>query len=721
MTGQDDKDNVLGDYAAFVKALLPQAQGFVCHDGQGRVFWSEAPPDGTPAVTDEYRNLLARILGDQPLPEGDGRLTLGDYQAYMVRLEGESGRCLGALTVLADRGAASMPYQFVVDLLAPAWRSLQRELALRVRALDSQRKLQVQAAEERLLHKVEKILHQRQSCDAALATVLRLCQEYLGTSGGFILLPDKGITLVQGTGLSRSEVQQLGEGLLAEARRRSFDSSAVNTRPDLLWLAIDPRGPDTQGVFALSGWEQSKFSERRLARVARYVVSHIDSLLDRNYDPLTGLIAWPLLEGELSAAAAEPGRGEHVVMSMDIDQLHVVNDTFGRDAGDEVLKKFAALLHEVLTGHLCSRITGDSFAALLRDTDADQARLLAEEICTRFRENVYQRGDQTHRSTVSIGIGPLLAEGEAEGASGLAAAQVACKAAKERGRARVEVYESTDVSIVRRMDDIQLVGYVRNAIENNRLALVAQPLLALKPGRVANYQEVLVRIVGDDGQHMPPAEFMSAAERYQLMEELDRWVVNTTLSLLARRGRHLRSSDARFAINLSGQSLGSDAFLAFVENSIQRAGVAPDLITFEITESVAVAKMQQAQNFMHTLKKIGCRFSLDDFGTGLSSFAYLKLFPVDTLKIDGSFIRDITTNVVSQSVVAAIAEVARVMQLETVAEYVQDQAAADLLRNLNITYAQGYFVGRTELLETAIGGIDEAVVSGLQRSMPVSN
>jgi EAL domain-containing protein (putative c-di-GMP-specific phosphodiesterase class I) len=236
-------------------------------------------------------------------------------------------------------------------------------------------------------------------------------------------------------------------------------------------------------------------------------------------------------------------------------------------------------------------------------------------------------------------------------------------------------------------------------------------VLPLMRGRVPNYFEILVRIVNERGEHVAPAEFISAAERYQLMEELDRWVVSRTLALLAVRGSHLRPGEARFAINLSGQSLGSNAFLPFVEGELKGSGVSPELITFEITESVAVARMQQAQTFMHTLKKIGCRFSLDDFGTGLSSFAYLKLFPVDTLKIDGSFIRDIASNVVSQSVVAAIAEVARVMQLETVAEYVQDQAALDLLRNLNISYAQGYLVGEAELLDATIDAVEQATVA----------
>jgi diguanylate cyclase (GGDEF)-like protein len=444
-------------------------------------------------------------------------------------------------------------------------------------------------------------------------------------------------------------------------------------------------------------------------RIARYVGTHIDSLMDREFDNLTGLTALPVFERQLNETLAETRGSDCTIMCLNIDRLHVVNDTFGRDAGDEVLTRFASLLRELLAGHLVGRVSGDNFVALLRNSSMEEARRIGEMLCERFREYAYIRGDQTFRPTVSIGVGPVTSDGA--GGGPLSAAQVACKAAKDRGRNRVEAYLSADLSIVQRADDIQMVGYVRNAIENNRLVLMSQRLMPLMRGRVPNYFEVLVRIVEDNGDHLPPADFISAAERYQMMEELDRWVVSRTLDLVAVRGRHLRPGVARLAINLSGQSLGSNAFLPFVEAEFMRTGVSPDLITFEITESVAVARMQQAQTFMHSLKKIGCRFSLDDFGTGLSSFAYLKLFPVDTLKIDGSFIRDITSNVVSQSVVAAIAEVARVMQLETVAEYVQDQAALDLLRDLNISYAQGFLVGEAEILDATIATVDQAAMA----------
>lgn len=700
-----DKDAVLRDYAAFLKALLPQVQGFVCHDVQGRVFWSEAPPDGVPPVSESYRELLSQLLKGGPPPAEGTRLKLGVYIVHMALLHGEDGRVLGALSVLLDRDAAGMSSRFVLDLLAPALRSLQRELSLRYRLLDSQRKLQVQAAEERLLHKVETLLHDpSQPCETAMPGILALCCAHLDVAGVWLVIPDKGIAMAEGAGVDLAGARTACTGLMAAAGDSISGAQGVEQSDSLLWTAIRTRGQPVQGMLAFAGWRSSRFSERRLARIARYVGSHVEALLDRTYDGLTGLLAWPVFQRELAAALSDH---ESMVLALDVDRLHVFNETFGSETGDEVLVHLASVLRELLPGRPMTRVTGDQFAVLLRHTSLDEARRLGERICARFAGRCFERGDQTHRPSVSIGVGALEEGAEAGGEMG--AARIALQAAKDRGRGRTEVYQSADASIVQRFDDIQLVGYVRNAIENNRLVLVAQPLVALKPGRVADYNEVLVRIVDDAGQHVPPGEFMSAAERYQLMEELDRWVVSTTLRLLTQKGRHLVGNSARFAINLSGQSLGSEQFLRFVEHEVRSRNVDPGIIAFEITESVAVARMQQAQAFMYAMRNLGCHFSLDDFGTGLSSFAYLKLFPVDTLKIDGSFVRDVTTNVVSQSVVAAIAEVARVMQLETVAEFVQDQASLDLLRRLNISYAQGFFVGTTELLADRIASLDDTI------------
>jgi Amt family ammonium transporter len=461
-------------------------------------------------------------------------------------------------------------------------------------------------------------------------------------------------------------------------------------------------------VLVLDGFEGCEFSSRRLARVMRYVVSHVESLLARDFDPLTGLPGWPVFEKRLIAAAADDDPGAHAVLFLDLDQLHVVNEGLGQETGDEILVALASILRSELGDHAVARLTGDHFAALLRDTSVPAARRHAEAIRARLEALEYRRGGQVHRPTVSIGVAALPADADSATAA-LGPAQVACQAAKDRGRGRVEVYEAADESIVRRLDDIQRVGYLQSAIDRGQLELFAQPIVPTRPADRRPYYEVLVRLRGEDGRQLSPAEFLPAAERYQLMEELDRWVVSEALRLAAGFGGRLDPSVPRLALNLSGYSLGSESFLSFVQERVAASGVPPELLCFEITESMAVANIQRAQAFMQAMRRLGCHFSLDDFGTGLSSFAYLKLFPVDTLKIDGSFIRDLTRNDVSQSVVAAIAEVARVMNLETVAEFVEDEGTLDLLGRLGIHWAQGFFLGRPEPLAGRLTAILETL------------
>lgn len=700
MDSDSDKYQVFGDCAAFFRALLPQALGFICHDRDGQPIWQALPADLTD-LGSSYEAALAETLR-RPLETGEGmRIDLPGMAAFIVRLAGDHQQPLATLTVLVAPPAAGLQYPEFIERIHPALRSLQREFSLRFRLLDSYRKLNVQAAEEKLLHEVETIVHQQQHCGEAFAHILALCGKYLQVQGLMLVIPRRGVRLLHGTTIREQEADRLSEHLIAPA----IETPDAVAAEDQIRLPIQPTGQEALGTFVMRGWQHSGFSPRRRLRVARYIVSHIESLLNRDYDALTGLMAWPVFEKALVAACAEPER--HTVVCFNIDQMHVVNDTFGREAGDEILTSFANLLREMFPYHLVTRIGGDNFATLLRDIDAGTVRMLCQTLCTRLHQIVYVRIDQMHRPSVSIGIGPLAVESDTGGGA-LATAQTACRAAKERGRNRIEAYEDADASIIRRVDDIQIVGHVRNAIENDRLVLMAQPIKALKPGHTAHYHEVLVRMLGDGGGHVPPAEFMKAAERYQLMEELDRWVVTNTLQLITANLDTLRRGNARFAINLSGQSLGNRGFLPFVLKQFSLTDVPPEMITFEITESVAMARIQEAQAFMRKLKKIGCKFSLDDFGTGLSSFAYLKLFPVDTLKIDGSFVRDMATNVVSQSVVAAIAEVSRVMGLSTVAEYVQDEVARGLLRDLGITYAQGYLVGEPEPLVNMLNNTTRA-------------
>jgi diguanylate cyclase (GGDEF)-like protein len=710
------KNEVFGDYAAFLNALLPQAVGFMFHDRHGHLFWHDNSPD-TSQLNDDYHSTLRKILLQGDLEGEQARVGLRDSTAYLIRLVSDKGRTLGVLTALANRDLGSVPHAFCRDLLQPALRSLSRELSLRVHLLDVTSQLNIHGGEHDFLKVLGEKSRSSDSCEESLRSILELTLTHLLLDGAVLLAPGRAISISAGD--NPADITEAS--LLLDSMRDIVDDSddsltdALANRP-----APDPRersrswpiiegGKRLAGILILSRpATMAKLSEHS-ASLASFVASTIEHMIERGFDSLTGLISWPGFESSLSAEC-ESGSDNCTLMYMDIDQLHVVNDTFGRPTGDEILRNFAAIIRSVLPGQMITRVTSDSFAAMLKDVSLEDAQSMGKEICTQLRNFDYSKGANKYRPSVSIGVAPL-ASFSGDIHSALVPAQVACQAAKDRGRGRCEQYLSSDTSIVRRMDELSLVGSIRSAIEGGRLVLYAQAITKTNGESDFAHYEILVRMLDSAGNALKPSEFLGAAERYQLMQELDRWVVSKAIETLVEKGMDAAGKPLHFAVNLSGQSLGNDQFLDFVRGELTRSAVSPDRLCFEITETVAVENLQKAQLFMDELKKIGCKFSLDDFGTGLSSFAYLKLFAVDKLKIDGSFIKDLAENEVSRSMVSAISEIARVMNIETVAEYVENEATLEIVRELGIDWAQGYHVGEPLRLGTLFGDSSVADVA----------
>ncbi len=400
--------------------------------------------------------------------------------------------------------------------------------------------------------------------------------------------------------------------------------------------------------------------------------------------------------------AVESSNDCHQLLYIDLDNLQLVNDTFGRKAGDEVIMTFARLIEEDLPrSAVVSRLTGDDFCILLTNGSDDDAMKHARAIRKRSGTLRYLEGDRSLQVTISIGIARLNKDAGGEGKA-LTTSRLACEAAKDHGRDRIEVYDRDNTSIVQRHDDMYLVAEIQQALDGDEFILMAQPIMALNSGQNDPRFEILLRMKDNEGNSIPTSAFFSAAERYQLMPQIDRWVISATLARLSLNSGPITKQNALFSINLSGQSLSDDDILEFIEDELKESGVQPESIGFEVTESAAVSNLAKAQNFIDALHERGCHISLDDFGAGLSSFAYLKNFRVDTLKIDGSFIRDITDNRISESMVAAITQVAKVMKLETVAEYVEHKKTRDLIGKLGVDFAQGHAVGRPQPLDDVL-------------------
>ncbi|HEY3730734.1 MAG TPA: EAL domain-containing protein, partial [Steroidobacteraceae bacterium] len=446
---------------------------------------------------------------------------------------------------------------------------------------------------------------------------------------------------------------------------------------------IRDRGGDIVGAVVVF---RDVTKERRLKRALSYQASH---------DALTGLINRREFDNRLAEAlqSAQRGEGPHALLYADLDQFKVVNDTCGHSAGDRLLRDVTGLLQShVRAADTIARLGGDEFGILVRSCTAEQGANIADNIRQAIRDYRFTWEQNTTGIGASIGVVEITAESESA-ASLLSAADIACYAAKDSGRNRVHLYDSNEVS--GRHREMYWVSRVTRAVDEGRLELYFQqitPTSEAAPSTPA-FCELLVRLREDSGQLVLPGEFIPAAERYNMVAAIDRWVMQRAVQALREHAVDGDEPPFLFALNLSGMSIGDRGFLEFALSLTEDPRIARGLC-FEITETAVITSMAEAVYFMRELKKRGCRFALDDFGSGLSSFHYLKNLPVDFLKIDGQFIGSVTTDAVDRSMVEAISHVGRTLGIATIAEKVESAAVFAELKRLRVQYAQGYWIAR---------------------------
>jgi Amt family ammonium transporter len=461
------------------------------------------------------------------------------------------------------------------------------------------------------------------------------------------------------------------------------------------------------GFLAMFREEAGPNFDPRTERLVELLARKTTTALANNFDAMTALLTRAAFETQVRAQlATRRGPVPECVLYLDVDRLHVVNDNFGMHVGDELIGKVAEVLRKKpRPGALAARIAGDRFAVFLPDCTLEFAQQIGEMLRRQCAELTYVRGDGTVQASVSVGVAELPPESRNRLAHGLANAEIACKAAKDRGRGRVEVFQDADQSIMRRSTDIVVVQALHEALAADRFALFAQPILPLGAERTEPRFEFLLRMVSENSELLPPEKFLSAAERYQLLPAIDRWVIKNALGALAAQAASLRGRSMRFSMNISGASIASDDFLQFLEGSIADSGLPPEILCFELTETSAVSNLARADRLMQRLRGVGCSFALDDFGTGLSSLVYLKSLPVSVLKIDGAFVRDAGTNQRTESMVRAIAQLARTMGMETVAEYVETDELRTRMASLGVDYGQGFAIGRPVPVDQILGDL----------------
>ncbi len=698
-------------YERLLPRIFPGGVHFEIRDRQGSCLWQlDADHAGsTDADGDEDAVVawadIGKRLQRRRMPDGQ----LQFRSALMSREFGQVGWLVVAFDIEESQPVTTAP-EPLRRAFVDAAGFLQEEMELQAECNQLAVELTERYEELNLVYSTQDQVEYFEEGQEALVRLVHNCADYLDVGLAALICRDRQLMLhnvnsaespqdvevlleLLGTTVYDHVESQIRSIVLNETddaeRRRLLGGRSENL---LAYPIVDDHGTAIGLIAVVARQDKHTFSngDRNLLEVMAKKAARI---IHTHHDSLTGLMNRNGFESSLvnALANARTGRVEHCLLHIDIDQLHVVNDLMGHHEGDALIRRVARLLRSLLrdTDSL-GRLGGDEFGVLLGNCGVKQAHAVGDKIRNGVHKLSVVSASRQLDVSASVGIVPINAETEGIAAT-MAAAEIACKAAKDAGRDRVQVFEEDNTTLIRRSEEIEWIGRVQQALREDTFVLHCQPVTPLDESNEQHF-EVLVRMMDDDGSILPPGEFMPAAERYQLMPLIDRWVIRNTFAAL--RENRAAVGDAVFCVNLSGQSLTNTGFLSFIEEEFMQSGIEPERICFEITETAAIANIDEAVAFMSRLRAMGCKFALDDFGAGLSSFGYLKMLPVDYLKIDGSFVREIKHDEVSYSMVRSICQIGRTMQLSIVAEFVGDEETQDLLRQIGVDYCQGFYIGR---------------------------
>jgi diguanylate cyclase (GGDEF)-like protein len=714
-------------YGRLLRMLMPSVGSVVVHDGFANLVWSS--DEGNLADAPEIvRETISNALAEGSEFAGIVRTLDADRVVYSFAIRGEQIELLGIVSMVArltGKQTEARSLNYVRPLIQPALECLRREMLLRLQLGSREQDL---GGRERDLSLMLEMSSQSASENDAdeFEQILKTGLDHMHCALAALWVPEKDMVLtltrsgqpMAPEALARAE-QHLMAWMLLQQRTivvNRISKVVANGAAPYKILACPVRHPSgrVMGVLALFNPPSADDFDSHQTRIAELLAKKVTVIIQSHYDSSTGLMTRHAFERQVAVllSASESARA-HCILYLDIDRLHLINETFGMHVGDDIIALVAECMAKTLPrGALSARISGDRFAALVPNVGMDAAATVAESIRAAVAAVAPRAGQGSFEVSASVGVAPI---GRSENAlaHALATAEIACKAAKDRGRNRVEVFQDSDQSIIRRHTDILVIGQLREALDSDRFRLDAQPILPLRGNYGRPRFELLIRMLGDHGEIIPPGKFLSSAERYQLMPSIDRWVVRRACELLGAHHKSSSEESARFAINLSGQSLQDESFLPFVIDQIEKSGLPPNVLCFELTETATIGNLAKAQGFMRTLQNLGCQFALDDFGTGVSSLAYLKDLSVNYLKIDGSFVRDSVLNARSDSMIKAIAQLAKVMCMETIAEYVETDILRVKMTDLGVDYGQGFAMGKSQPLEELLAelAIYEATVS----------
>lgn len=724
----------LDPYGQLVRVLMPRASQVAIYDRLSTPLWLSDGKDGADLLRLVEESLNSVRYGssstDQESRHGFARSWDGDTAYVFILREGAT--LLGALAVsVQDGSSGARSFGFVLGLLRPVLQVLARELAHQYNLGDLQKNLSSRDGDLDLL--LDASDSEQEDTGDDLEQLLKTCVTHLDCSLGALVIPDRKIALSHSfDGAQRDSDAELldktQKHLLAwvQVQRRSLvlnkppPNNPLGALPyKILACPIRHGVQNVAGVLVLFKRVASPDFDARQVRIIEMLARRIAYVVQSVYDPATGLLTRAAFEQRVLAVLGAAGaEAQHSVVYADVDRLHVINENHGMHVGDEVIARIAEVIRGNLTADVsASRVAGDRFALFFSNRASEAAAPLAESLCNAVRQLDFRHEGRRVELSISFGLAEV-PNTQYPLSHALASAEAACKAAKARGRSRVEIYQETDRASstststtvsssgngAHRSEDVTILGSLREAIVNDRFRMEAQPIVQLgaASGPGEPRFELLLRMIDAAGESITPDKFLSAAERYQLATDIDRWVVQYALEILSSAAPALTRLNAHFSINISAQSLGDDEFMHFLERRLREYTLPAALLSFEITETAAVANIVQAEMLIRRLRDLGHTIALDDFGRGLSSLDYLKSLPVSHLKIDGAVVRDLVGNQRSQAMLAATVQLARGLNLQTTAKCVENETILAAVGQLGIDFGQGFAIGRPRPLELVL-------------------
>jgi len=725
----------LDPYGQLIKMLMPRALCIAIYDRMGMPLWASDGCEGPDLLQFIEEALNSTRCGDPDPSERDGFARSWDGDTAYTFILREGSELLGIVSLSSrDGSSGSRPFGVLQGMLRPALQVLAREFVNQYSIGDLQKHLTEKDGDLELLMEAA-------GSDAGVNAnefeqVTQASVASLDCAFGALLIPERSIAIVYSAdALKRRSYTEILERVhrhlfgWAQVQRRTLvlnKAPAANSPFGAIAfkiLACPIRHGDQHiaGMLVLFRPLSGPDFHARQVRIVEMMTRKVSYVLQNAYDS-SGLLTRPAFEHRALAALRErSGPNQHCVAYVDVDGLHLVNENHGMHVGDDVLARIAESMRTVLPPNVtASRISGDRFAVFFPATALEAARESLKQLQHQVTETDCSHDGKRVEMSFSVGLATV-PDSKYPLTHALATAEMACKAAKEQGRGCIEIHraaariatppppESPTVptlttavapsAAVSRPDDRAILSTLRQAIANDRFRMEAQPIIQVGAKGAPRRFELLLRMLDETGQTVAPGKFFAAAERNLLATDIDRWVLQYGLEILSSAAPILQGMGAHFSINLSGQSLGDETFPAYLESRLHEYELPPSLLSFEITETAAVANIVRAETLIRRLQDLGHDMALDDFGRGLSSLSYLKQLSVTDLKIDGNLIRDLAGNSRSQAAVSAIVELARSAKLRTTAESVETEGILAAVSQLGVDFGQGFAIGRPQPLE----------------------